>query len=210
MGRLFVTFEGIDRSGKTTQIKLFNKYLKDNNYNFSIYREPGGTSVSEKIRDILLDKDNYVSPYTELLLYIASRRQLLDEKILTDLNNKIVICDRYIDSTIVYQGVLRNISRERILKLHELVDINLMPDLTFLLDISAEESIRRMRDSDKVDRMEDISYEFIQNLRNGFLKLANIENKRFFIIDGTLSVEEINKLIIDKFEQKIKERTDDE
>ncbi len=201
---LLITFEGLDGSGKTTQIQNFIEKIQKNNISHILVREPGGTSIGEKIRHILLDKENSeMTAVTELLLYSASRNQLCIKEIKPSLKQqKIVICDRFYDSTTAYQGFARGLDLNFIKKLNLIATDNLIPDLTFLLDISMEDRKDRL-DSNNLDRLEQEHTEFHRKVRNGFLQLVEENPDRFVLINGTLPITKISEIIWQKFQEKI-------
>jgi dTMP kinase len=201
---MLITFEGLDGCGKTTQINHFIEKLKKHSYHYLLLREPGGSSIGEKIRDILLDKTNIeMTDVAELLLYSASRNQLCREKIRPALAKQtIVICDRFYDSTTAYQGYARGIDLEFIQKLNMIATDNLIPDLTFLLDISLETRFSRL-DKKNLDRLEQEHLDFHRKVRSGFLQMAEKEPGRFVKIDGTASISEINQILWKEFLNKI-------
>ncbi|HMU44203.1 MAG TPA: dTMP kinase [Ignavibacteriaceae bacterium] len=196
---MFITFEGIDFCGKSTQVELLKKYLLQRNFSVEVIREPGGTEISEKIREILLDKKNSrMFSETELLLFSSARAQLVREKIIPLLQkNYVVISDRFHDSSIAYQSYGRGIDIEVVKKVQQLAIGNTIPDLTFLIDISVELSHQRKKLSGRVelDRIENSETSFFQKVRQGYLLLA-AEEKRFRVIDGSKSVAEIHEKII--------------
>ena len=178
-----ITFEGVDGSGKSTQIKLLSKTLNNKGIKNIIIREPGGTSVSEKIRDILLDKNNNINKYTETLLFLSSRSQLVNEIIIPALNNGlIVLCDRYIDSTVAYQGYGRGLNISKINTLNDLAINNIYPDLTFIFDIDVNVSLDRISLKLK-DRMEQVDEDFIIKVKKGYLEIAEKNNDRCFVLN---------------------------
>jgi dTMP kinase len=205
---MFITFEGIDFCGKSTQIELLKSYLLKNNKNVEVIREPGGTEISEKIRTMLLDKENSkMLMETEFLLFSASRSQLVREKIRPYLDEGIyVISDRFHDSSTAYQGYGRGISIEVILSIHKLAIGNTIPDVTFFLDIPVEvaEQRRQKKLSEHLDRIEISDMDFFSRVRNGYLELAKNDN-RLRILNGTDSVENIQEKIINEIE-KIEQR----
>lgn len=199
---LFITFEGAEGSGKSTQIKLLEGYLKNKGLRVLVLREPGSTKFSEDLRDILLDKRNgFLSEKTELLLYLASRAQLVKEKIIPALKEKkIVLCDRFQDSTLVYQGYGLGLDKKVIELLGGFVSEGAMPDLTFLLDISAEEGLRRAGGAS--DRIQERPLAYHRRVRKGYLKLAGANPKRIKLIRPK-DIQEIQKEIRKIFERFI-------
>ena len=178
----FITFEGSECCGKSTQSKLLYEYLKAKGYKVIFLREPGGTKVSEKIRQILLDTENKsLTSETELLLYLASRAQTVREVIKPALlDGQIVVCDRFLDSTIVYQGYGLGMDIKLIKRLGNFVTAGVKPDLTILLDLPLEEALKGI--SREKDRIENRSLEYHRKVKNGYLKLAKQEPKRIKII----------------------------
>lgn len=201
---MFITFEGIDFCGKSTQIDLLENYLRDKNIEVKVIREPGGTDISEKIRSILLDnKNSGMTVETEFLLFSSSRAQLVREKIQPYLKNNIyVISDRFHDSSTAYQGYGREIPVEIIENINKLAIGDAIPDITFFIDIPVEIAEARMfaKKSDQLDRMENSSKDFYNRVREGYHKIAQKE-KRFKIIDGTENVGEIHKSVVEEVEK---------
>jgi dTMP kinase len=202
---MFITFEGIDFCGKSTQVELLKKYLTDKGKEVEIIREPGGTEISEKIRDILLDKKNHgMFMETEILLFSASRAQLVREKIRPYLQRGIyVISDRFHDSSTAYQGFGRGILIESILQIHNIAIGETVPDITFFIDIPVEEAERRKNRNTSVelDRIEVSEDNFYNNVRNGYLSLAR-QDKRIRVINGMDSVDDVHKAIISEIEKR--------
>lgn len=209
---MFITFEGIDSSGKTTQISLLKEYFIQRNKEVFVVRDPGGTKVSEEIRKILLSKNNFeMVKECELFLFCASRAQLVNEVIIPKLrSNIIVISDRFFDSTTAYQGYGRDLNIEDIKVLHKIAINGTPPDLTFYIDIDYEESHRRqVRNNIIPDRMESGSKEFFEKIRNGYLEIAKSEQKRFKVLDGLKPKNELHNEIvfyIEKFEKEKNEK----
>ena len=203
---LFITFEGIEGCGKSTQVKLLEQYFISKEKEVFLTREPGGPKISEKIRDILLEPENKeMLPETEVLLYMASRSQHTGEWIIPLLHEgKVVISDRYYDSTIAYQGAARKLNRNIIDIIIDFATFGLKPDITFLIDLPADIGLSRISKKD-ADRLERESMEFHQKVRNGFLKIAEYEKERYIVIDGRKNIEEIKKEVIKQIENKIKE-----
>ncbi len=195
---MLITFEGLDCSGKTTQAKLLAERLERMGKRVMILREPGGTTISERIREILLDKKHtQLNRITELFLFSASRAQLVSEVIKPALKkNYIVICDRFYDSTTAYQGWGRGIDIEGIQKIHTVATSGLVPDITFLIDIDASEATRRKKAAElKEDRMESSGRAFYEKVRKGYFELARKEPKRFVVLKGNKTIDEIGEII---------------
>jgi dTMP kinase len=202
---MFISFEGIDGSGKTTQINHMIKFLQDHRHNCVITREPGGTRIGEKIRAILLDpvsKD--MDPLTELLLYTADRAQHIKEFVSPFLSaGKTVLCDRFYDATVVYQGFARGLDIGLIDKLHKLLFGNLKPDITILLDLPPEKGLSRAwkqienGDRENVEtRFEKEKLSFHNKVRSGYLELARLEPERFRVIDASMDENQVRNEII--------------
>jgi len=179
----FITFEGIDGSGKTTQLRLAEKYLRARGLNLLVLREPGSTPAAEKIRKILLDCSSHLSPESELFLYEAARASLVRDVIAPSLMKGItVLCDRFHDSTTAYQGYGRGIDLKLVKRLNQLAVGKCIPDLTFLVDVDYKTSLSRRKE--KSDRLESESAAFFQRVRHGFLAIARHESKRVILLDG--------------------------
>ncbi len=202
---MFITFEGIDKSGKTTQSQILIKKLEEKGYNVLFLREPGGTKISEKIREFVLDiQNNEMYPSTEYLLYSASRTQLVNEIILPALKkNKIVVCDRYYDSSIAYQGYGRGIDLQTINYINHFA-APISPDLTFFIDIKIEESNRRTAEMDEgKDRLEISGDSFFTKVREGYLSVAKNEPGRFIVLNGEESKNKISEQIWNHVSNKL-------
>lgn len=193
---MFITFEGIDGAGKTTQINLLKSYLESKNKEVLSIREPGGLSFSEKIRAILLDTKTEINSTTELFLFEAARSELTEKIILPALKeNKIVICDRFFDSTSAYQGFGRGLNIDNINYLNKVATQNLVPDLTFYLDIPISQSLNRNIDKVK-DRMESNTLDFITNVKLGFDTLSEKFPERIKRIKANESIDQVHQNII--------------
>ena len=193
---LFITFEGGDGCGKTTQIKLLDEYLRDKGYKTLLTREPGSKGLGVKLREILLNYDGEVSPTCESFLFLADRAQHVDCIIKPALEDDvIVLCDRHTDSTVAYQGYGRGLDLEQIHNLNKIATSGLMPDLTIVLDVDVETSQARV--GDEKDRMESAGIEFFERVRNGFLEIAKQEPQRVKVVDATQSIDEIHKQILE-------------
>ncbi|MDC1068006.1 dTMP kinase [Candidatus Kapabacteria bacterium] len=195
---MFISFEGIDGAGKTTQIELLKNYLFKMGVEFISIREPGGTLLAEKIRTILLDPEISMPDRAELLLFEAARADLIDKVIKPNLEKgKIVICDRFYDSTTAYQSYGRGIDFEKTLDLHEFTVNNIHPDKTIFLNISLEESARRIR-SKRKDRMEQSGDEFFKKVYNGFQELVKKYPNRIKMINANDSIKNIHENILNE------------
>jgi dTMP kinase len=196
----FISFEGIDFCGKTTQIQLLTEKLKSRDIAVMIFREPGGTIISEQIRQILLNSDHHeMHNLTEILLYEAARAQLVHEKILPELQKgNYIIADRFYDSTTTYQGYGRKLDIEMIQKLNAFATSKLKPYKTFFLDILPEEAENRHRKQQREkDRLEQSGQQFYTLIRKGFMELSEKEPDRIIRIDGSLTPGEISEIIWD-------------
>jgi len=200
---LFITTEGTDGSGKTTQIKLLEGYLKDKGFEVVVTREPGGTSIGEKICSIILDPDNTEMLYiTEMMLYASARAQLVGELIKPSLaRGMVVICDRFIDSSYVYQGFGRNIDLEVIEKVNSIALDGIMPDVTLFFNIDPGIALARRIKSTGADRIEQEKMDFHRKVYEGYKKLVTKYPDRIKAVESNRSIEEIFldvKNIIDK------------
>ena len=188
----FITFEGGEGSGKTTQSKRLFEYLKSQNIKSIWTREIGGTPVAEKIRDVILH--NEMDAMTELLLVMAARKEHVDKVILPALNAGIaVICDRFVDSTLCYQGSI--LGRERVLELHALCIGDIYPDLTFFIDVPVEEGLKRAGARGGNNKFEDKDISEHERIRENFLDLAKVFHKRMKLIDGMQSEDDVSEEI---------------
>ena len=187
----FITFEGPEGSGKTTVLNQINKLLSEN-YNVISTREPGGVSTGEEIRNILLDGEN-IDMRTEALLFAASRREHLVEKVIPALkNNKVLLCDRYIDSSLAYQGYARGIGIEEVKKINEFAINGLYPDLTIYLDIDAEVGRERiLKNQRSQNRLDKETLTFHQKVIEGYKTLIKTNPERFKVVDATQNIESV-------------------
>ena len=201
---MLITFEGIDGSGKSTQISLLKNKLVEQGHEVKVYREPGGTDVSEIIRGILLNPEIKIDPVTELLLFSSARSQLVAEKVLPALaKDQIVILDRFYDSTTAYQGYGRqSLPINKIQQINDVATHNLIPDLTFYLRLSLKEAAERTKNFEK-DRMEQSGDTFFTRVYDGFEKLSKGDN-RFKVIDAERDIKEIHNEILSIVEVSMK------
>jgi dTMP kinase len=190
---LFITVEGTDGSGKTTQIKLMEEYLKSKGYEVVLTREPGGTNIGEKIRSLILDPENTeMGEISEMLLYAAARAQIVSELIKPSLESgKVVICDRFVDSSYVYQGFGRGIDFKIIEDVNRAALDGVTPNITFFMDIRPEIALNRRIASTGADRIEKEKMEFHVRVYSGYKKIAALYPDRIKPIDGNRGVEEI-------------------
>lgn len=203
MKGLFITFEGLDGCGKSTQLNLLAEHLKSKGLEVLITREPGSIGLGEKLREILLNYDGEVSSNCEAFLFLADRAQHIDTLVKPAIDSgKIVLCDRHTDSTIAYQGYGRGVDLAQIKMLNNIATSGLVPDLTFVFDIDVETSQSRV--GKNKDRMESAGVEFHNKVREGFLKIAENELKRVKVINSKDSIEHIFeqvKKIMDDYEK---------
>ncbi|MBP6940148.1 MAG: dTMP kinase [Syntrophorhabdaceae bacterium] len=203
---MLITFEGIEGSGKTTQIELLYHHLKQAGHDVIKTREPGGTAFGEALRKIFLHESLNVLPLSELMIFMAMRAQHVEELILPALKNgKVVLCDRFVDASYAYQGYGRGIDLGIIETLNRLVTKGVRPNLTILLDCTAKKGLKRKAAFNNVmDRFEKEDLAFHRRIKDAYLKLSREEPKRFLVIDGTESIENIEALIRKNVENLLK------
>ncbi|MEW6534665.1 MAG: dTMP kinase [Candidatus Auribacterota bacterium] len=203
MKGLFITFEGPEGCGKTTQAKLLADLLASMGYNVTLTQDPGGSSIGDKVRKLLLDPlHGQMAPLTELFLFLASRHQLVEEIIRKELEaGNIVISSRYTDATLAYQGYGRKIDLELLKQLNDVATNNICPDLTILLDIDPQRGIARARCRQDLDRIEDEEIGFHETVRQGYLELCRLFPERIKKVDADDTIEnvqaEVKELVID-------------
>jgi len=209
MPGLFITFEGGEGCGKSTQIAALKAKLEAEGHEVIQTREPGGTSLGEAIRHLLQhdESGHGMSAETELLLFAASRAQHVRERIAPSIaDGKVVLCDRFMDSTTVYQGVARAIDPDRVEAINQFAVGQATPDLTILIDLPPEVGLARVhaRSEGQLDRMEQEAIEFFEAVRKGYLDLASAEPERFVVVDGSKSIDELEADIWDTVKAKLK------
>ena len=204
---LFITFEGIDGCGKSTQVRKVADRLRKEGVASVLTREPGGTAIGDQIRTILLSPQSSAMHTTcELLLYLASRAQHVNELILPEKKSgKVVLCDRFADATFAYQGFGRGLPAATLVALNNFATTDLQPDLTFIFDISVELSVQRLAATGKApDRLESNSREFFQKVREGYLALAAMHPQRVVLLPGEKSVEVLTDMVVAKIMELIR------
>ena len=191
--------EGPDGSGKSTQIELLKKYFEENGKEVLITREPGGNRISEAIREIILNKDfTEMAPTTEMLLYASARAQLISEVIAPAIDaGKMVISDRFVDSSLVYQGLARGLGVENVYEVNKHAIGDYMPDITFMFDLPAEVGLARKKDQKELDRMELEGLEFHKKVAEGYREMAARFPERIRTIDATLPVQDIYDIVVE-------------
>lgn len=203
----FITFEGGEGTGKTTIINYISKYLEEKGYNVVSTREPGGIDIAEQIRSIILDVKNTKMDYrTEALLYAASRTQHLAEKVIPALKeNKIVLCDRYLDSSLVYQGIARGLGIENVLKVN-MFALEYMPNITFFIDVAPSVCFKRLKDNNReMDRLDLENMDFHNMVYEGYKKVAKMYPDRIVSINGDRTIDEIIKDVVKYIDKLIGE-----
>jgi dTMP kinase len=197
---LFITFEGADGCGKTTQIKLLNEFLRNNGYQTLLTREPGSKGLGERLRNILLNYEGEVSPTCESFLFLADRAQHIDCAIKPALQKGIIVlCDRHTDSTVAYQGYGRGLDINQIKSLNKIATREVVPDLTIVLDVDIATSQSRV--GAEKDRMESAGVEFFEKVRQGFLQIAKNEPQRVKVINSADTIENIHNKILELVKQ---------
>lgn len=207
MKGIFISIEGADGSGKTTQIQMLRQYFEKKGYDVIVTREPGGTKISEEIRSIILDEKHTNMGYiTEMLLYAAARAQLVEQVIApAKKEGKIIISDRFIDSSAVYQGIARGLGTKMVYDVNHYAIAACEPDITFLLDIDAMEGISRKKNQKNLDRMEQETMDFHQMVADGYRILAREHRERIHVIDASWTIERIQEEILTKLQQVMAE-----
>ena len=202
----FITIEGTDGSGKSTQIELLMDYLKKKGADVIFTREPGGTQISEKIREIILDVDNSeMTGITEALLYAAARSQHVEEKIIPALEaGKIIVCDRFVDSSIAYQGAARGLGAEKIMGINEAALHGIIPDMTLFFDLSPEKGILRKKNERALDRLEKEKMDFHEKVYEGYKNLCKKYPERIKPIDADRSIDEVHSEVIEVIDGLLK------
>ena len=203
---LFVTFEGIEGSGKSYQSLRLYRNLKRKNIPVILTREPGGTISAEKIRKIILqdyfhpDTKEQFNRYTDTLLYLAARNEHMENKIKPAISKKkIIICDRFIDSTLAYQVYGKGVDKNLVDYIHKHILGRIKPDLTFILKVSISKALQRLKKRKKINRYDKFSKNFYIKVQKAFIKIARKNKKRYFVLDNSKDSKEIEKIILNKF-----------
>ena len=207
---LFVTFEGIEGSGKSYQSRKLYKNLKKKNISVILTREPGGTKSAEKIRRVILDdyfhhdsKEKF-NKNTDTLLYLAARNEHIENKIKPAISKKkIVICDRFVDSTLAYQVYGKGVNKKLVNSVHKYILGNIKPDLTFILKVNISKALQRLKNRERKNRYDKFSKNFYIKVQNAFLKIARKNQKRYFVLDNSKDSNVIEKIILKKFLSKL-------
>lgn len=201
---MLITIEGPDKAGKTTQIEMLKGYASENSKNWFFTRNPGGTPLGKELREIVLHTDETISDRAELMIYLADRADHVDHVLKPAMEEgKIIICDRFIDSTVAYQGYGRGIDISLIERMNNLVCEDIKPDLTVLLTVSEGVAAKRSEGSTK-DRLERENKLFFVRVRNGYMAIARKDPARFIVIEtDDLSPEEVHKKLIESIEERI-------
>ncbi len=207
---LFVTFEGIEGSGKSYQSRKLYKNLKKKNISVILTREPGGTKSAEKIRRVILDdyfhhdsKEKF-NKNTDTLLYLAARNEHIENKIKPAISKKkIVICDRFVDSTLAYQVYGKGVNKKLVNSVHKYILGSIKPDLTFILKVKISKALQRLKNRKRKNRYDKFSKNFYIKVQNAFLKLARKNQKRYFVLDNSKDTNVIEKIILKKFLSKL-------
>jgi len=207
---LFVTFEGIEGCGKSYQSRKLYKNLKKKNISVILTREPGGTNSAEKIRRVILDdyfhhdsKEKF-NKNTDTLLYLAARNEHIENKIKPAISKKkIVICDRFVDSTLAYQVYGKGVNKKLVNSVHKYILGNIKPDLTFILKVKISKALQRLKNRKRKNRYDKFSKNFYIKVQNAFLKLARKNQKRYFVLDNSKDSNVIEKIILKKFLSKL-------
>ena len=207
---LFVTFEGIEGSGKSFQSRKLYKNLKKKNISVILTREPGGTKSAEKIRRVILDdyfhhdSKEIFNKNTDTLLYLAARNEHIENKIKPAISKKkIVICDRFVDSTLAYQVYGKGVNKKLVNSVHKYILGNIKPDLTFILKVKISKALQRLKNRKRKNRYDKFSKNFYIKVQNAFLKIARKNQKRYFVLDNSKDSNVIEKIILKKFLSKL-------
>ncbi|SCX79865.1 dTMP kinase [Alkaliphilus peptidifermentans] len=208
----FITIEGMDGAGKTTQIRFMKEYLEDRGFKVLLTREPGGTIIGEKIREVILDNSHKeMDSVTEALLYAASRAQHVSQIILPALQRgELVLCDRYVDSSMVYQGKGRDLGYKPIKKINDFATQGLEPDLTILFDIDPQLGLQRISSRGKGDRLEEEKLQFHIAVHSAYMDLVKMYPKRIKVINANCEIQEIKKEVEELLKNIIEEGKDHE
>ena len=200
-----IVFEGIEASGKSTSLKKIIKYLKTNKIKYESFREPGGTNLSEKLRSLMLNKKSSLSNKTDLFLLMASRSENIDKILKENYKKKVILIDRFIDSTLAYQHYGMKLDKDIILKMNNFLLGNLRPDFTFLSIVNKKNMIKRLKLRKNKNKYDKFDYNFYNKVQKGFLKIANKNKSKYLILDtNKYNLKKIEDKLINKIERILK------
>ena len=200
-----IVFEGIEASGKSTSLKKIIKYLKTNKINYVSFREPGGTNLSEKLRSLMLNKKSALSNKTDLFLLMASRSENIDKILKKNYKKKVILIDRFIDSTLAYQHYGMKLDKELILKMNNFLLGNIKPNFTFLSIVNKKNMLNRLKLRKNKNKYDHFDYNFYNNVQKGFLKIANKNKSKYLILDTNKdNLKIIENKLINKIDKIIK------
>ena len=199
--KLTIAFEGIEGSGKSFHLNFVSKYLKKKNKDFIAIREPGGTKNSEKIRRLILDTKSKFSPKTDLFLYLASRNENMELNLKPNQHKKIILIDRFIDSTLAYQHFGMGINRQSIVDMNKFILGDFEVDFTFLNIVNKKNMIDRLNNRKRLNRYDKFKISFYEKVQKGFIKIASSNSRKYFLIDSNNEIEENKTLIINKIKE---------
>ena len=200
-----IVFEGIEASGKSTSLKKIIKYLKTNKINYVSFREPGGTNLSEKLRSLMLNKKSALSNKTDLFLLMASRSENIDKILKENYKKKVILIDRFIDSTLAYQHYGMKLDKDLILKMNNFLLGNLRPNFTFLSIVNKKNMLKRLKLRKNKNKYDNFDYNFYNKVQKGFLKIANKNKSKYLILDTNKdNLKIIENKLINKIERILK------
>ena len=207
MNGKFIVFEGPDGSGKTTILKNVNEILKSKGYSIKLLREPGGTAISEKIREIIIDNDNQeMAAKTEALLFAASRAQLVAEKVRPAIKKgEIILCDRFVLSSLTYQGIGRGLGVDQVKMINDFATDMIEPDMTIFFNLDYKTALIRKRANFTADRLENEDFDFHKKIFDGYLEIAETYKDKIKTVDASLSIDEVTNNVLDLIYQTLED-----